>query len=194
MDSVLPACVFDIVCREPVDVVAPAFERQVAEHVVERPVLHHQDDDVLDLLEVLGVRVRRGRDGRLPGRRRAGFLRCLAIRYLLVELSDMVCDLLREVRLLRERVDEPVVVGDGQRIEVERHEEIGKRGRSGLERRRGRQPAVGARQVGPDVHSGKLLVVEDEEHGRRAGGIEEVERRAFEQVLGEPGAVASGRR
>src|SRR5580693_10313941 len=35
-----------------VDVVASAFERQVAQHVVERAVLEHQDDDVVDLPQV----------------------------------------------------------------------------------------------------------------------------------------------
>jgi hypothetical protein len=36
---------------QPVDVVAAAFQGQVAEHVVERAVLEHQDHDVLDLGE-----------------------------------------------------------------------------------------------------------------------------------------------
>jgi hypothetical protein len=36
---------------KPVDVGTLAVEAEVAEHVVERPVLHHEDDDVLDLVE-----------------------------------------------------------------------------------------------------------------------------------------------
>ena len=60
--------------RRPLDVGASLLDRQEAEHVVERPVLHHQDDDVVDLAEVLvglghacasrldcaAVRIRRG--------------------------------------------------------------------------------------------------------------------------------------
>jgi hypothetical protein len=39
--------------REPVQLRAPAGELQIAEHVVERPVLQHQDDDVVDAVECL---------------------------------------------------------------------------------------------------------------------------------------------
>jgi hypothetical protein len=35
-----------------VDVRATALEREIAEHVVEGAVLEHQDDDMVDLLEV----------------------------------------------------------------------------------------------------------------------------------------------
>ena len=60
--------------RGPLDVFAALVDREEAEHVVERPVLHHQDDDVVDLAEVVvglghartrgadcaAVRIRRG--------------------------------------------------------------------------------------------------------------------------------------
>jgi hypothetical protein len=39
--------------RRALDVGAALLDRQEAEHVVERPVLHHQDDDVVDLAEVV---------------------------------------------------------------------------------------------------------------------------------------------
>jgi hypothetical protein len=35
-----------------VDIAAGALEREIAEHVIKRAVLEHQDDDVLDLLQV----------------------------------------------------------------------------------------------------------------------------------------------
>src|SRR5439155_13194838 len=38
---------------EAVDVAATFVDAEEAEHVIEGPVLHHQDDDVVDLLEVL---------------------------------------------------------------------------------------------------------------------------------------------
>ena len=40
-----------------VDVVAPALERQVSEHVIKRAVLEHQHDDVVDLLQIGHARV-----------------------------------------------------------------------------------------------------------------------------------------
>jgi len=50
-----------------VDVRAGALEAEVAEHVVERAVLEHEDDDVLDLLQVgrgfVGDRLDVGRPG-----------------------------------------------------------------------------------------------------------------------------------
>ena len=48
---------------QPVDVGPPRFERQIPEHVVERPVLEHEHDDVVDLAEV-----GEGRVGREPPR------------------------------------------------------------------------------------------------------------------------------
>ena len=44
-----------------VDVGPPRFEAEVPEHVVERPVLEHEHDDVVDLAEVGEGRVGRGR-------------------------------------------------------------------------------------------------------------------------------------
>ena len=35
-----------------IDIAAAALKRQVPEHVIERAVLEHQDDDVVDLLQV----------------------------------------------------------------------------------------------------------------------------------------------
>src|SRR5262249_26577768 len=37
---------------KPVDVLSAAFELKVAQHLVERAVLHHEDDDVIDLTQV----------------------------------------------------------------------------------------------------------------------------------------------
>jgi hypothetical protein len=42
---------------EPVHLRVDPLELQVPEHVVERPVLHHQDDHVVDLPEVRRTRV-----------------------------------------------------------------------------------------------------------------------------------------
>jgi hypothetical protein len=51
MDRVAPAGVLIGHPRlEPIDVLAAALERQVAEHVIKRTVLQHQHDDVLDPL------------------------------------------------------------------------------------------------------------------------------------------------
>ena len=40
-----------------IDVAATTLEREIPEHVVEGAVLEHQDDDVVDLLEVVHVGV-----------------------------------------------------------------------------------------------------------------------------------------
>ena len=48
---------------QPVDVGPRRFERQIPEHVVERPVLEHEHDDVVDLAEVGEGRVGRSRCG-----------------------------------------------------------------------------------------------------------------------------------
>jgi hypothetical protein len=53
---------------EPVYVVA-TVERQVSEHVVERAVLEHQHDYVLDLLKILHARVNAHRCHACRGRR-----------------------------------------------------------------------------------------------------------------------------
>jgi hypothetical protein len=46
------AVVVGELCPQPVDVVAAPLERQIPEHVVKRAVLEHQDDDVVDLLQI----------------------------------------------------------------------------------------------------------------------------------------------
>src|SRR5690242_4936563 len=40
---------------QPVDIRAAALQREVPQHVIERAVLHHQHDDVLNLRQVRGT-------------------------------------------------------------------------------------------------------------------------------------------
>ena len=47
-------------------------QREVAEQVIEGPILEHDDDDVLDLLESRGGRIGWRRDSLAGGRRRLG--------------------------------------------------------------------------------------------------------------------------
>jgi len=54
LDDVAVGIEVELVAGQPVDILHP-FQRQVAEHVVERPVFHHHDDDVLKSAQPLEV-------------------------------------------------------------------------------------------------------------------------------------------
>jgi hypothetical protein len=57
-EALAAVVVFHRQCR-PLHILAAVLDREETEHVVERPVLHHQDNDVLDLLQVFVGRCHR---------------------------------------------------------------------------------------------------------------------------------------
>jgi hypothetical protein len=47
-----PVVLVGELCSQTIDIPAAPLERQIPEHVIKRAVLHHQHDDVVNLLQV----------------------------------------------------------------------------------------------------------------------------------------------